>query len=208
MSARPSDRLVLAIVDATPLLVDDLGEQPFDSVRQAADALAEALPWSPETIRRALRDPRLAAEVDRLVDPRPTARPTARPTKSPSDPRDPSPQVNDAPPAPHPETTPHVSTRPLSDSADPGPSQHPRPVHGRRPREVRRSSFPGRCVICSLELEVGDSYYLTPYDTGTITACLEHAALALAGAQMLYDVSRGRNVPEELELVIRPRPTR
>lgn len=191
---------------AAVLLVAELGPQPFTSKREAARALEELVPWSLSTVRRALDDPALELELELLVDP--LSHPVSHgepPTEPPGSPIA-SPQVDGPPAEPPAEVAPYVSTRPLSEPADAGPSQHPRPVHGRRPKEYRRSSFPGRCVVCSEELIAGTAFYLTPYDTGTLTACLEHAPLALAGAQMLYDVSRDRPIPEELELYVRRRP--
>ena len=186
-------------------LVNELGPQPFPSIRAAARAIAELVDYAESTVRRALSDWTLEAELELLVDPVSHEGARQGATREPGREPGANPQVVEPEPAPYPEATPYVSTRPLSDGGDAGPMQHPRPSHGRRPKEFRRSSFPGRCTVCSLELEHGEAYYLTPYDTGTVTACLEHAPLALAGSQMLYDVTRGREVPTELELIVRPR---
>lgn len=208
MSKRASGRARHAVRAEAMVLVSQLGPQPFPSIRAAARAIAELVPYAFETVRRALNDDTLTDELELLVDHGNHEGTTEGTTREPQGNHIAKPQLDDPPVATPPPPTPYVSTSHSQTGHDPGPAQLPQPPRGRRPKEYRRSSFPGRCVICEEELELGHAFYLTPYDTGTVTACLEHAALALAGAQMFYDVARGRAVPEELELVIRPRPTR
>ena len=205
---RASGRVRHAVRAEAMVLVSVLGPQPFPSIRAAARALEERLPFALSTIRRALADDTLADELELLVDHGSHRGSHQGATREPADEAVANPQLDEPPTTPPPAPTPNSSTSHSQPRPDPGPAQLPQPPRGRRPKEYRRSSFPGRCVVCEEELDIGLAFYLTPYDTGTVTACLEHAALALAGAQMLYDVARGRPVPEELELVIRPRPTR
>lgn len=186
------------------LIVAERGPHPWPSQRAAARELAARLGYGVSTVRRALADPTLAAELELAVrdlgDPVSHQGATEGATEEPPHTDPETPQVSDPPAGSPPPPSPHVSTSALLYGAAVVPPASP----GRRPREVRRSRFAGRCVLCLEELDVGLAWYLVPYDTGTAVYCLDHAALGLAMAQMFYDVTRGRPIPAELELYVRP----
>jgi len=189
------------------IVVAERGPTPWSSQRGAALELAERLGLGASTIRRALADPTLAAELELAVGTRPdpvshqgaTEGATREPPIRPGD----DPQVDATAAADEVGASPHLSTRPLLYGASEVPPASP----GRRPREFRRSRFAGRCVLCLEELTAGRAFYLVPYDVGTAVYCLDHAALGVAMGQMFYDVTRGRPIPTELELYVRPKPT-
>lgn len=203
MSKRASGRLRHAVRVELVIAVAQRGPHPWPSQRAAAAELAELVDAAPSTIRRALSDPTLAAEVALAIG-RPGEPPGSHPGshEGATDPTAENGQVDDPPPAPPDEVTPHSSTRALLS----GPAIVPPASPGRRPSAFRRSSFAGRCVLCLDELPLGRAFYLVPYDASTSVYCHNDAALGLAMAQMFYDVTRGRPVPDELELYVRERP--
>lgn len=207
MSKRASGRVRHLVRVELVAAVAERGPHPWPSARRCAAELADRLDLGVSTVRRALADPTLAAEVSLAIgNPAdPVIHDGIHPQSRPAPPGSPDPEpLADAPPdAVDPDAAPYVSTRPLLSD---GPAVLPPASAGRRPKEYRRSRFPARCVVCLVELEAGQAFYLTPYDTGTTTACLEHAPLVLAAAQMTFDVIRGRDVPEALELFVRPNP--
>ena len=192
------------------LAVAARGPQCWPSRRAAAEELAEVVDAAASTIRRALSDPTLAAEVDLAIElRRPFGDDQLDPVSqegasggasrgaSSTDPE--NPQVTDPADEAADEVALHSSTRALLS----GPAEVPPVAAGRRPREVRRSRFAGRCVLCLEELAAGRAFYLVPYDTGTAVYCHDHAGTGLAAGQMFYDVVHNRPVPDELELYVR-----
>ena len=203
MSKRASGALRHRVRVELVLAVAARGPHPWPSQRAAALDLAELVGAAPSTVRRALADPTLADEVALAIG-RPGEPPGSHEGshQGATDPHLENPQVSDPPADEAVELTPLVSTRALLS----GPAVVPPVAPGRRPREVRRSRFAGRCVLCLDELAEGRAFYLVPYDGGTAVYCHDHAGTGLAAGQMFYDVTHGRPVPEELDLYVRQRP--
>lgn len=206
MAKRASGRVRHLVRVALVVAVAERGPQCWPSQRKAAAELADLLDLGASTIRRALADETLAAEVDLAIDRQdPVSHPRSHQGATQEPPGSPirNPQVGGPADGSPPAASPHVSTSGLGPPLLSGASMVPPAAPGRRPKEYRRSRFAGRCVLCLDELEVGRAFYLVPYDTGTATYCVDHAGLGLAMAQMFYDVVRGRPIPAELELYIR-----
>jgi len=179
----------------------------YPSQRAAALELAELLDLGASTIRRALADETLAAELALAVVRRlpihldPVSRGVSREEPRLPDPA--NPLVGRGSPVPPRGRDPLFSTRPRLLS---GPAVLPPPSPGRRPRETRRSRFAGRCVLCLVELDAGRALYLVPYDIGTAVYCTDHAPIGLELAQRSFDVLRGRPIAEELTFARPPLP--
>ena len=203
---RASGRVRHAVRVELLVAVAARGPQCWPSQRAAATELAELVDAAPSTTRRALSDPTLAAEVALAIERRHSfghpvshegATEAASERASATDPE--KPQVTDPAGEDLVEPALHSSTRALLS----GPAEVPPVAAGRRPREVRRSRFAGRCILCLDELPEGRAFYLVPYDTGTAVYCHDHAGTGLAAGQMFYDVVHNRPVPDELDLYVR-----
>ena len=211
---RASGRVRHAVRVELLLAVAARGPQCWPSRRAAALELADLVDAAASTIRRALADDTLADEVDLAIEARapfgvdPVIHEGSQEgsqggsQEGASGPDPAEPLVRDPAPDEHAVGSPLIST---STSALSGPAVVPPASAGRRPKQFRRSRFAGRCVLCLDELVEGRAFYLVPYDVGTSVYCHNDAPLGLAMAQMLHDVERGRPVPEELELIVRPR---